>query len=177
VYDPSDSSFPPIGTVVTLASPHRGAPLATTAQELERSRKTRRALDVLDPVLPGPPSDAPSVGQLAEGSPFMDRLHDKRLPDQVDLTTVGGTDDAIVPANRIRVPGATEVVVAVDGWNDHTGIHHDARALQVVRSALEQRPAPCTSFLEGIRGAVEPVLLSRVEGDLGEYLTTYLEVR
>ena len=176
-YDASDPSFPPIGTVVTLASPHRGAPLATTAQELERNRKTRRALDVLDPVLPGPPSDAPSVRQLAEDSPFMARLHDAAFPDHVELTTVGGTDDAVVPANRIRVPGATEVVVAVDGLNDHTAIHHDARALQVVRSALEHRPAPCTSFLEGVRSAVEPVLLSRVEGDLGEYLTTYLEVR
>jgi hypothetical protein len=46
-----------------------------------------------------------------------------------------------------------------------------------VRSALEHRPPPCTSLLEGLRSAVEPVLVSRVEGDLGELLTTYLEVR
>jgi hypothetical protein len=106
----------------------------------------------------------------------MTRLHDTPLPEQVDLTTVGGTDDVVVPANRIHVPGATEVVVDVDGLGDHRAIDHDGRALQVVRSALEQRPPPCTSLLEGLRGAIEPVLISRVEGDLGEYLTTYLEV-
>jgi hypothetical protein len=161
---------------VTLASPHEGAPLASTAADLRRSRKTGRALDMLEPVLPGPPSGADSVAQLAEDSPFMDRLHDAPLPEHVDVTTIGGTDDVIVPANRIHVPGATEVVVGVDGLNDHTAIHHDDRALQAVRAALEQRPPPCTTFLEGLRGAIEPVLISRVEGDLGEYLTTYLEV-
>ncbi|MFA5885199.1 MAG: peptidoglycan DD-metalloendopeptidase family protein [Acidimicrobiia bacterium] len=175
-YDASDPSFPPLGTVVTLSSPHEGAPIATSARELAEHRKTRRAVEVLDRVLPGPPVDAPSVRQLAEDSPFMERLHAAPFPDHVELTTVGGTDDLIVPANRIHVPGATEVVVGVDGLSDHTAIHHDDRALQVVRSALEHRPPPCTSFLEGVRGAVEPVLLSRVEGDLGEYLTTYLEV-
>ena len=176
-YDASDPSFPPIGTVVTLSSPHDGAPIATSVAELARHRKTRRALDLLDRVLPGPPADAPSVRQLAEDSPFMVRLHRAPMPDHVELTTVGATDDVVVPANRIHVPGANEVVVGVDGVNDHTAIPHDARALQVVRSALEQRPPPCTSFLEGVRAAVEPVLVSRVEGDLGEHLTTYLEVR
>jgi len=175
-YDASDPTFPPLGTVVTLSSPHQGAPLATTTKDLRANRDTRRALDVLDPVLPGPPSDATSVRQLAEDSPFMTRMHDAPFPEQVDLTTVGGTDDVVVPANRIHVPGATEAVVDVDGLDDHGAIHHDGRALQVVRSALEQQPPPCTSLLEGLRGAIEPVLISRVEGDLGEYLTTYLEV-
>jgi hypothetical protein len=176
-YDASDPTFPPIGTVVTLASPHRGAPLATTTASLRRNDAARRVLDVAGRVLPGPPSSATSVAQLAEDSPFMDRLRTRPLPEQVDLTVVGGTDDLVVPANRIRVPGATEVVVDVDGLGDHSRIHHDERALQVVRSALEQQPPPCTTLLEGLRSAVAPVLISRVEGDLGEYLTTYLEVR
>ncbi|GMU78351.1 MAG: hypothetical protein AMXMBFR46_11460 [Acidimicrobiia bacterium] len=175
-YDASDPTFPPIGTVVTLASPHQGAPLATSLGVLREHRKTRRAVDVLDRVLPGPDADATSVRQLAEDSPFMQRLRAAPMPEHIELTTVGGTDDLIVPANRIHVPGATEVVVAVDGLNDHSAIHHDDRALQVVRSALEGRPPPCTSFLEGVRAAVEPVLISRVESDLGDFLTTYLEV-
>ena len=176
-YDASDPTFPPLGTVVTLSSPHGGAPIATSVGDLRGESKTRRALDLADRVLPGPPSDARSVAQLAEDSPFMAHLHARALPDHLDVTTVGGTDDVIVPANRIHVPGATEVVVDVAGVNDHSAIHHDSRALQVVRSALEHRPPPCTSLLEGLRSAVEPVLISRVEGDLGEYVTTYLEVR
>lgn len=175
-YDASDPTFPPLGTVVTLSSPHQGAPLATAARDLRADRRTRRVLEVLDRVRPGPPSDATSVRQLAEGSPFLDRLQRAPLPEQIELTTVGGTDDLVVPANRIHLPGATEVVVGVKGLGDHGAIVRDGRALQVVRSALEQRPPPCTSLLEGLRGAIEPVLISRVEGDLGEYLTTYLEV-
>lgn len=176
-YDASDPTFPPIGTVVTLASPHQGAPLATSGRTLREHPVTRRALDVLDGVRPGPASDAPSVRQLAETSPLMRGLWARGLPEHIDFTTIGGTDDLVVPANRIRVPGATEVVVGVDGVNDHSAIVRDDRALQAVRAALEHRPPPCTSILEGLRSAVEPVLLSRVAGDLGEYLTTYLDSR
>ena len=99
------------------------------------------------------------------------------LPDHIDFTTIGGTDDVVVPANRIHVPGATEVVVAVGGVNDHTAITSDGRSLQVVRAALENRPVPCTSIMEGLRSTVEPVLVSRVESDLGPSITTYLAVR
>jgi hypothetical protein len=176
-YDASDPTFPPIGTVVTLASPHRGAPLASTVAELRRGDRTRKGLGVVDRVLPGPPSSARSVAQLAEDSPFMARLHAAPLPEHLDVTTIGGSDDLVVPANRIRIPGATEVVVDVAGLADHGAIDDDPRAMQVVRSALEQRPPPCTSVLEGLRAAIAPVFISRIEGDLGEYLTTYLEVR
>jgi hypothetical protein len=177
VYDASNPAYPPLGTVVTLASPHQGAPLATTAARLREVSSARHALDVIDKVAPGPPSDAPSVRELAETSSLMRHLWDGGLPDHIDFTSIGGTDDVVVPADRIHVPGATEVVVGVDGLNDHTAIHHDPRALQVVRSALEQRPPPCTSMMEGLRAAVEPVLLSRVERNLGEYGATWLEVR
>jgi hypothetical protein len=176
-YDAADPAFPPIGTVVTLASPHQGAPLATTGATLRENEAIRGVLDVTDDIRPGPPSDAKSVLQLSENSRLMRKLWAGRLPEHIDFTTIGGTDDIVVPANRIRVPGATEVVVVVDGLNDHSAITSDDRSLQVVRSALELRPPPCTSVLEGLRSAVEPVLLSRVEGDLGEFVTTYLEVR
>jgi plasmid stabilization system protein ParE len=176
-YDASDPTFPPIGTVVTLASPHRGAPLATTARTLRRDRRTGPVLDRIAPVLPGPPTDARSVAQLAEDSRFLERMRRSPLPEHVEVTTVGGTDDVVVPADRIRIPGATEVVVAVDGLADHGAIPRDRRALQVVRSALERRPPPCTSVLEGLRGAITPVVLSRVEGDLGAHLTDLLAAR
>lgn len=176
-YDASDPTFPPLGTVVTLASPHQGAPLATTGAHLRDNPKTRRVLDVIDAVSPGPPSDAISVGQLSEKSPLMRNLWADGLPDHIDFTTIGGTDDVVVPANRIRVPGATEVVVAVAGVKDHTAITSDDRSLQVVRAALENRPAPCTSIMEGLRSAIEPVLVTRVESDLGPSITAYLAVR
>lgn len=180
LYDPTDPGFPRVRTAVTLATPHQGAPLATTVRTLRSDRLYRRGLDVLDdhlasvaPERAPAPSDAKSVRQLAEGSKFLRDLRAKPLPDGVELTTIGGTDDLVVPANRIRVPGTTEVVVDVAGANDHSALPRDPNALMAVRSALEGRPPPCTSALTGLRAAVEPVVLSRVERSLGEYAVAY----
>ncbi|MGH8985473.1 MAG: peptidoglycan DD-metalloendopeptidase family protein, partial [Acidimicrobiia bacterium] len=167
VYDASDPAYPPIGTVVTLASPHEGAPLATVAGDVRSTRTGRAVLEAGDEVLPLPPSDGASIRQLAEGSALVRGLWRDRLPEHVDFTTIGGADDALVPATQIEVPGATEVVVDVDGVNDHSGIPGDPRALQVVRSALEGRPPPCVGVVEGVRGAVNPVVISRTEHTIG----------
>jgi hypothetical protein len=37
-----------------------------------------------------------------------------------------------------------------------------------VRAALDHKPLPCTSLVEGFRSAIEPVVVSRVEHDLGD---------
>jgi hypothetical protein len=168
VYDASDPAYPPIGTVVTLASPHQGVPLATVAGDVRSTRTGRAVLEIGDEVLPVPPSGGASIRQLDERSALVRDLWEYRLPEHIDFTTIGGVDDLLVPATQIDVPGATEVVVEVDSVNDHSGIPDDPRALQVVRSALEGRPPPCVGFVEGIRGAVDPVI-TRVERTLGEY--------
>jgi hypothetical protein len=182
LYEPSDPTFPPLGPVVSLASPHQGAPLARSGEALRSNDTTRHALDVVDAVNDRvgpffPPSDSKAVRQLNPDSELMRRLRSTPLPDDVHYVSIGSTDDWVVPANRIHLDGATEVVVDVDGYaNDHDAIPRDANALRAVRAALEQRPPPCTSLMAGIRSSVEPVLLSRVEGDLGETVVTALEV-
>ena len=98
----------------------------------------------------------------------MTHLFDGGLPDKIHFTSIGGTDDAVVPANHISAPGADELVVAVGGINDHHAILTDPRSLQAVRAALEHKPLPCTSLVEGFRRAIEPVAVSRVEHDLGD---------
>ncbi|HUF83359.1 MAG TPA: peptidoglycan DD-metalloendopeptidase family protein [Acidimicrobiia bacterium] len=168
VYDASDPAYPPIGTVVTLASPHQGAPLATVAGDVRSNRTGRAVLDVAETVLPLPPSAGASTRQLAEGSELMNDLWAHRLPDHVDFTSIGGADDFVVPAGQIDVPGGTEVVVDVGGINDHSAIPADPRALQVVRAALEGRPPPCVGMVEGLRGAIDPVVITRVEHTVGD---------
>jgi len=106
----------------------------------------------------------------------MRRLQSKPLPAGVHVTSIVGTDDWTVPADRTHIDGGTDVVVDVRGFaSDHTAILDDPNALRAARAALEQRPPPCTSLLTGIRSAVEPMALSRVEGDLGEAVVAYLE--
>jgi len=175
IYAPADPSYPPLGTVVSLASPHAGAPLAESGRVLRADDRTRRVVDAIDGLGVVAPSDSPAVRQLDPDSALMRRLHAKPLPPNVQYTSIGAVADVFVPANRIHLDGAREVVVEVDALNDHTGIPSDPNALRAVRAALEQRPLPCTSIVTGIRSSVIPVVVSRVEGDLGQNVLDVLE--
>jgi hypothetical protein len=170
-YDAGDPAYPPLGTVVTLSSPHEGAPLATAAADWRASPVGRALVEAAEERLPvAPSSSAPSVRQLDEHSRFLRDLWDHRLPDHVDFTTIGASDDVLVPATQVDVPEATKVVVDVGGGplDDHTNIPRDPGALRVVRAALEGRAPPCVGIAEGLRGVVVPTVITRVEHGLGE---------
>jgi Peptidase family M23/Putative serine esterase (DUF676) len=170
-YDAADPAYPPIGTVVTLSSPHEGAPLSTAAADWRASPVGRALVEAAEERLPvAPSSSAPSVRQLDEHSHFLRELWNDRLPEHVDFTTIGASDDVLVPATQVDVPDATKVVVDVGGGplDDHTNIPRDPGALRVVRAALEGRAPPCVGVAEGLRGVVVPTLITRVEHGLGE---------
>ena len=169
-YDAGNPDYPPIGTVVTMSSPHRGAPLATSAADWRESPVGKQVVDAAERRLPVAPASAPSVRQLDEDSSFLHDLWDDRLPEHVDFTTIGATDDVLVPATQVDVPDASKVVVNIGGGplDDHTNIPRDPNALRVVRSALEGRPPPCVGVVEGLRGVVVPTLITRVEHGLGD---------
>ena len=163
-YRGHEADYPAIGHVITLASPHRGAPLATTADQLRASGAGRLVPEAADEL--GLPANAPAVRQLSEYSETIRHLWDHGLPPGVDFTTIGGSEDLLVPADHIDVPGAKKAVVDVGGitpTDDHSGIGADPDALRAMRSALEGRAVPCTDLLDGIREAVVPVLTSRIE--------------
>ena len=169
VYDPTDPMLPPIGNYISLSSPHRGAPAASIAKEVRTARDGRRLLDAAESVAGGtiPPSGGRSTRQLAEDSSFMKKLWDRPLPDQVDMTSIAGDDDFVVPGSVTDAPGARQVTVDPGGIGDHSAIVTDSDAMREVRLALEQRPPACVGLLQGVRGAVEPVLIRRVELSLG----------
>ena len=87
-------------------------------------------------------------------------------PDDI-ITTVGATEDVVVPATQVSVSGATETVVAVDALNEHHAMLTDPDVLWAVRAALEGRPPPCVGLATALRSAVAPVVISRVEHTLG----------
>jgi hypothetical protein len=169
LYDPSDPTLPPLGTVVTLSSPHLGAPLATVASWLRGTRSGRAALDALDAVSSGrlPPSAARATSQLAESSDLVDRIWSHPIADQIDVTSVSSDDDVVVPADRTTAPGSHDITVDPAGVTDHSSIVDDPKAMAAARLALEQRALPCTSWRDGVRGAIEPVMISRAEHTLG----------
>ncbi len=166
-YHAGDRTFPPLGNVVTLSSPHEGAPLATAGRQLRTSPAGRAALDAVEEVSSLPPPSSPAVQELAEGSPFVTRLWERGVPEHFDFTTIGATEDLVVPATQISVPGAIETVAAVDSVNEHSAIVRAPDALKAVRAALEGRPPPCVGLVTALRGAVAPVVISRVEHTIG----------
>ncbi|MFI5053021.1 MAG: peptidoglycan DD-metalloendopeptidase family protein [Acidimicrobiia bacterium] len=166
-YHPGDPTFPPLGNVVTLSSPHQGAPLATAGAQIRSTPVGRLALDGAEGVSSLPPSSSRAVQELAEHSSFMDHLWDQGIPEHFDFTTIGATEDLVVPATEISVPGATETVVAGDSVNEHSDIVRDPDALRAVRAALEGRPPPCVGLATALRSAVAPVVISRIEHTIG----------
>jgi hypothetical protein len=166
-YHPADASLPPLGNVVTLSSPHRGAPLATAAAKIRSTPAGRRVLDGGEALSSVPPAGSPAVKELAEHSSFMEHLWDQGIPEHFDFTTIGATEDVVVPATQISAPGAVETVVAGDGLNQHSAVVSDPDALRAVRAALEGRAPPCVSLGTALRSAVAPVVISRVERTIG----------
>ena len=53
------------------------------------------------------------------------------------------------------------------GLGDHSAVVRDPQSMTAARLALEMRPPACVGWLEGIRGAVEPVIVRRVEISVG----------
>ena len=167
-YDSTDPTLPPLGNVVTLSSPHEGAPLATTGATIRGNELGRVVLDdLIGDRLPGiPPPDSVAIRQLSETSATIEDLFPRGLPEHIDFVTIGATGDVVVPATNISVEGATETAVTVESGNPfgaHSAIVTDPGALRAVRSALEGRAPPCVSLETALRGAVIPVLISRVE--------------
>ena len=160
--------------MITLSSPHEGAPLATAAGQIREKTSGRVILDDLvgDTVSVIPPLSSVAVGQLAEASPTIKNLFPHGLPEHINFTTIGADTDSVVPATNISVPGATETVIAggdLDLGTEHSAIVSDSDALRAVRSALEGRPPPCISIDKALRGAVVPVIISRFEHNVGVF--------
>ena len=73
----------------------------------------------------------------------------------------------VVPAESTVKRGRRSVTTDPAGLGDHSAIVHDGRAMTATRLALEQRPPACVGWADGVRGAVEPVLIRRVELTVG----------
>ncbi len=174
----STTSCPSCTTPATRAS--RRSATSSRCRRRTRARRSRpwdgrsarrssgaRSSTQVEGVSSLPPPSSAAVRQLAEGSPLITHLWDQGVPDHFDFTTIGATEDLVVPATQISVPGATETVAAVDSFNEHSAIVRAPDALRAVRAALEGRPPPCVSLLTALRSAVAPVVISRVEHTLG----------
>ena len=145
--DPLDPRNPDIGTLVTLATPHHGADLATWGSQLGRSTSGALALTLAEAVTgvaTGP--TAVSTGQLAETSAFIRWLNDQPAPGHVAVTSIAARGDVVVPAGRSRLEGAGYAIVGVDGITAHDALPGSEEAAREMRLALAGLDPTCDGF-------------------------------
>jgi peptidase M23-like protein len=155
-YRADDAAFPPLRNVVTLSSPLRGTPLAAVAAQLARTESGRRALGRAGLL-------GRSVTELTERSSVIAAIERLRLPDTIDLTTIGAAGDFVVPATNAHQSGSRSIDVDPIAPFAHSAVLRDPIALRAVRAALEHRAMPCLTFVQAVDAAVLPVAISRVE--------------
>jgi hypothetical protein len=138
----------PVADLVTFATPHHGADLATA---FARARTTPGgavatvAIGTVDPL--GIDPDAPAVADLAEGSDFIRWLDDQALPSGVAVTSIAGRHDWAVPVPRAHLDGATNVVVDPSSRaTEHDALPGSPEAARAVALALAGAPPPCESL-------------------------------
>ncbi len=159
-----ESEYPPIGAVVTFATPHDGSTLATVAEELTdgvSGRALAEVVGVADEVLglPIPDPRAKALEQLAEGSDVIDEIQSRGLPEGIHAVSIAGAWDPIVTADNSDVEGAQSHVIETGApWESHGGITSNPRALMAARAAIEHKPLPCTSLAETAVGVFAPAL-------------------
>lgn len=174
-YRADDPTLPPLGTVVTLSSPHEGAPLASAGSQIRSTPFGEEVIDAVTDVVPNVPSgNSPSVREMSEGSAVIAGIQRRGVPEHVDFTSIGATEDVVVPATNISLRGAEEVTVAVNSPSEHSAIVRDPNALRAVRAALEGRAPPCVDLATALRGAVAPVFITRLSHDVGDIASTAL---
>lgn len=140
--------------LVTLASPHQGADLAT-ALDLARRRPAgavaeaglgRARIGGIDPT-------SASVRQLSELSGLVAELDRHPLPPGVAVTSIAARGDVVVPSPRSRLDGATNVVIRVDGLWEHPLVPASPAATREMALALAGLPPTCETLADALADA------------------------
>lgn len=168
---------PPVSTLVTFASPHRGAPLATTLARVPRTGAPGAAIGVLHGVRPGAlDPEAVSIAQMAEGSSFLSALAAAPLPPGVRVVSVAARGDWVVPPPAAALPGADNVVLPVGGVRAHAEVVAHPAAAREVALAAAGLPPSCEPFADVLADVLAAGALHRLEVATGAALTLPLNL-
>jgi hypothetical protein len=150
-FDRFDPTIPTIEHLVTLGTPHRGAPLATAAAAVGTSASGQLALHGVDALTDGAvPAGSDAVADLGETSGFVRDLRSRPLPAGARVTSVAADGDRVVPAVGNALPGATNVLVPLRDGSVHDRLPGSAVAAREVALALADRAPTCRSTTGGL---------------------------
>lgn len=145
--DRTGTRSPQVQNLVTLASPHEGADLATAVDAAGTDPATAAGLDLARRRL-GLELDAslPAASQLSEVSPVIDHLGTLGPPAGVRFTSVAARGDLVVPAGRTAARGSRQVTVTRSGATAHDRLPGSPEATREVLLAITGHPPTCRSL-------------------------------
>jgi len=171
-YDHFDPRLPPLGAVVTVASPHQGTDGATAAAYLRRNPVSDFELRAVHAAAPNQDDPrAASISQMSETSGFVRDLNRHPLPRNVWVTSIGGREDWLVPATQTHLAGAHNVTLSVPAASTHDALPRSKEALREMELALNHLPPTCQSLLTHVANAAVPYGVHQAEQSLGHALT------
>lgn len=167
--EPSDPRLPPVNSLVTLGSPHLGAPAATAGAMLGHTDVGEALLTATHLALPDQIDPAgTSVKQMAEHSEFLRRLNSRPLPAGLKATSIGAREDLLVPAGRTLLAGAHNVTVSAPTLHDdHGELPGSPQAQREVALGLAGMAPTCQSFGDAMADAAVSGFIYATETGLG----------
>ena len=168
----NEPDAPHVETIVTLATPHRGANLATAGATIASSARGRALLDEGGHIAHGRTNPlSVSVGQMSANSDFMRDLATKHIPAGTRAVSIGVRGDLVVPSARAHWAGADNTVVdlghLVDPF-DHSRLPASPAARREIGLAIAGLRPTCRSMTaQAIDRAVSSTA-ERVEDRTGQ---------
>jgi len=156
-----------VSTLVTVGSPHAGAPLATGASAMQLSPTGRLVLDELRATgVTGALDDRlPATADLAATSELIREVHARELPDRVRFVSLGGSGDLIVPGVATVDPKADDqrILPTSIGTAAHGDLTSDARTTREISLAVAGLPLTCQSLQDAAGSFLQAQMISLVE--------------
>jgi hypothetical protein len=153
-----DRELPRVEHLVTLATPHTGAPLAGVAEDMDEETLTGGL--VLDGVAawaerggPIPDPRSAAVAQLAPGSSLLEWLASEDVLYGTRALALAMPHDAVVPASAARLKEETNRVVGPKGINAHEAIVQSPSSRALVHAFLRDAVPSC----EGVWDRMGPL--------------------
>ena len=146
--DGHDPRLPQVRSLVTLSTPHQGAPIATLATMAGHTKIGDRVEKALHDALPDEVDpQGTSVKQLAEQSLFMLQLNMRPMPAGVQVTSIGAREDWMVPAAVTHLDGARNVTVSAPGLtNEHSVMPGAPETQREIALGVAGMAPTCQSF-------------------------------
>ena len=167
--EPTDPRLPKVNSLITLGSPHKGAPAATGLTMFGHTTPGEVLITGAHAALPDQIDlGSTSVTQMAEHSKFLARLSRKPLPAGLKVTSIAAREDLTVPAGQTVLAGAKNVTVSAPGHlNDHGNLPGSAQARREMALGLAGMAPTCQSFADAMADAAVSGFIYSAETTIG----------